>query len=92
VTGTCDKAMISTSHVERMNLSTRMGMRRFTRLTNAFSKKLDNHCLALALYFFHYNFCRIHASLKITPAMQAGMTDELLSMADLIQLIEANEK
>ena len=91
VSGTCDKAMISTSHVERMNLNMRMGMRRFTRLTNAFSKKLDNHCFALALYFFHYNFCRQHKSLRVSPAMAAGVTDELLSMEHLCRLMdEAN--
>ncbi|HWD28586.1 MAG TPA: IS1 family transposase [Rhizomicrobium sp.] len=87
--GSPDKAAISTSHVERMNLNMRMGMRRFTRLTNAFSKKFDNHLLALALYFFHYNFCRIHKSLRTSPAQAAGVTDELLSMEHLCQLIDA---
>jgi len=80
---------ISTSHVERQNLTMRMSMRRFTRLTNAFSKKVDNHLNALALYFVWYNFCRIHTTLKVSPAMAAGVTDELLSMADIVRLIDA---
>jgi IS1 family transposase len=91
ISGNPDEAMISTSHVERMNLNMRMGMRRFTRLTNAFSKKYGNHCDALALYFFHYNFCRQHKSLRVSPAMAAGVTDELLSMEHLCKLMdEAN--
>jgi IS1 family transposase len=89
VFGKCDKAMISTSHVERMNLNMRMGMRRFTRLTNAFSKKLENHCNALALYFFHYNFCRQHKTLRVSPAQEAGITDELLSMESLCTIMDA---
>jgi len=83
---------VSTSYVERQNLTMRMSMRRFTRLTNAFSKKLENHIHALALYFMHYNFCRIHKTLKTTPALQAGITDRLWSMADIAALIEANEQ
>lgn len=91
ISGNPDEAMISTSHVERMNLNMRMGMRRFTRLTNAFSKKYANHCDALALYFFHYNFCRQHKSLRVSPAMAAGVTDELLSMEHLCRIMdEAN--
>src|SRR5436853_5505124 len=81
----------STSYVERQNLTMRMSMRHFTRLTNAFSKKFDNHCYALALYFFHYNFCRQHKSLRVSPAMQAGIADRLMSMADLCAMMdEAN--
>jgi hypothetical protein len=66
----------------------RMSMRRFTRLTNAFSKKVDNHLNALSLYFVWYNFCRIHTTLKVSPAMAAGVTDELLNMADIVRLID----
>ena len=67
-------------------------MRRFTRLTNGFSKKLDNHIHALALYFAFYNFCRIHKSLRVTPAMAAGLTDRVWDFADLVNLIDAREK
>lgn len=88
VEGNPDVAAISTSHVERQNLTMRMSMRRFTRLTNAFSKKLDNHIHALALYFVHYNFCRIHKSLKTSPAMAAGITDTLWSLDNVIAKID----
>jgi IS1 family transposase len=87
--GNPDWKHISTSYVERQNLTMRMSMRRFTRLTNAFSKKIDNHCAALALYFFHYNFCRQHKSLRVSPAMAAGVTDELLSMESLCAIMDA---
>ena len=89
VEGNPDFAHVSTSHVERMNLSIRMQNRRFTRLTNAFSKKLDNHIHALALYFAFYNFCRIHKSLRVTPAMAAGITDRLWSLEDIVARIDA---
>jgi IS1 family transposase len=89
IAGNPDEKMISTSHVERMNLNMRMGMRRFTRLTNAFSKKFENHCNALALYFFHYNFCRIHKSLRTSPAQAANVTDELLDMTHLCAIMDA---
>jgi hypothetical protein len=72
IAGAPDPSRVSTSYVERNNLTMRMQFRRFTRLTNAFSKKLDNLIAALALHFAHYNFCRIHGSLRITPAMAAG--------------------
>lgn len=88
VYGVPDPNQISTSHVERQNLTMRMSMRRFTRLTNAFSKKVDNHLNALALYFVWYNFCRIHTTLKVSPAMAAGVTDELLNMADIVRLMK----
>jgi hypothetical protein len=87
-----DRKHISTSYVERQNLNIRMGMRRFTRLTNAFSKKLENHCHALALYFMFYNFCRIHKTLKVAPAMAAGVTDKLWSMEDIVALIDARDE
>jgi len=84
------KADVSTSYVERQNLTMRMSMRRFTRLTNAFSKKVDNHCHALSLYFLHYNFCRQHKSLGgISPAMAAGVSDTLHDMGWIVGLIDA---
>ncbi len=88
VEGKPDEKHVSTSYVERANLIMRMSMRRFTRLTNAFSKKLDNHMHALALYFAFYNFTRIHKTLKVTPAMAAGITDRLWSMEDIANLID----
>ena len=89
IEGNPDIKHVSTSYVERQNLTMRMSMRRFTRLTNAFSKKLDNHMHALALYFVHYNFCRIHKTLRVTPAMAAGVTDRLWSLEDVANVIEA---
>jgi len=82
--------MISTSHVERQNLSMRMGMRRYTRLTNGFSKKLENHLHMLSLHFVHYNFVRMHKSLKMTPAMAAGVSNTLHDMAWIVGLIDAD--
>jgi hypothetical protein len=88
-----DPKHISTSFVERQNLTMRMSMRRFTRLTNAFSKKFENHCHALALYFVWYNFCRQHKSLKgLSPAMAAGVSDTLMDMRDVVTLIDAAEQ
>ena len=87
--GNPDPAQISTSHVERANLSMRMGMRRFTRLTNGFSKKLENHLHMLSLYFVHYNFVRMHKTLRMTPAMAAGVSKELHDMEWLAGLVEA---
>ena len=89
VEGNPDPAAVSTSYVERQNLTMRMGMRRFTRLTNAFSKKLENHLLMLSLYFVHYNFVRIHKTLKCTPAMAAGVADTLRDMEWIVSLIDA---
>ncbi len=83
--------LISTSYVERQNLTMRMHMRRFTRLTNAFSKKVENHMHALSLYFMFYNYCKIHKSLRITPAMAAGLTDHVLEMTDIFNLIPEPE-
>jgi IS1 family transposase len=82
--GSPDPEHISTSFVERSNLSMRMGMRRFTRLTNGFSKKLENHGHMVALYFMHYNFCRVHKTLRVTPAMEAGITDHIWTITELI--------
>lgn len=90
VEGKPDKAYISTSYAERQNLTMRMSMRRFTRLTNAFSKKAENHAHALALYFTFYNFVRIHKTLRVTPAMAAGVSQRLWDMADVVALIDAN--
>ena len=86
VTGFPVKKHISTSHIERQNLTMRMSMRRFTRLTNAFSKKVENHAHAVALHFMFYNFVRIHKTLRVTPAMQAGLTKKLWEVEDLVRL------
>jgi IS1 family transposase len=88
ITGNPDKALISTSHIERQNLSVRMGSRRFTRLTNGFSKKIEQHKNAIALHFMHYNFCRIHTTLRVTPAMQAGLTDHVWELDEVVNLIK----
>ena len=84
VHGNPDETYISTSHIERSNLSMRMNMRRLTRLTNGFSKKLENHELATSLWFAVYNFVRVHGSIRVTPAMAAGVTPRLWSMDDLL--------
>jgi IS1 family transposase len=88
VRGRPDPDHISTSYVERQNLSMRMGIRRFTRLTNAFSKKLENHIHALSIYFMHYNFVRIHQTLRCTPAMEAKVTDRLWSLEDMVAMVD----
>ena len=85
--GSPDPRHISTSFVERQNLTMRMSMRRFTRLTNGFSKKLENHAHQVALYFMHYNCCRVHKSLRVTPAMEAGLTDHVWTIEELCGLI-----
>jgi len=87
IVGTPDKVHISTSYVERQNLTMRMSMRRFTRLTNAFSKKLENHCAAVALHFMHYNFARIHQTLRVTPAMAADVTDHVWEVGEIVDLL-----
>ena len=89
VEGDPEWSEISTSYIERQNLTMRMSMRRFTRLTNAFSKKLDNHAHSVAFHFMHYNFCRIHQTLRVTPAMEAGVTDRLWEIADIVRLVDA---
>ena len=91
ITGAPLERHISTSYVERQNLTMRMSLRRFTRLTNAFSKKIENHCHALALYFVWYNFARVHKTLRMSPAMASGITKTLWSMEDIAALIEQNE-
>ncbi len=92
IRGNPDPAHINTSFAERHNLTMRMQMRRFTRLTNAFSKKLENHCHALALYFFWYNWVRAHKAHRLTPAMAAGLASSPMEMADLIAMIDATNQ
>ena len=91
ITGNPDAKHISTSFVERQNLTMRMHMRRFTRLTNAFSKKIENHACAVALHSMYYNFVRLHQTLKVTPAMASGVTDRLWEMVDVIDVLDAFE-
>jgi len=81
---------VSTSFVERGNLTMRMGMRRFTRLTNAFSKKVENHAHAVALHFMHYNYCRVHQTLKMTPAQASGLADHAWTVEELVGLLDSN--
>jgi hypothetical protein len=88
VIGNPDPKHVSTSYVERQNLTMRMGMRRFTRLTNGFSKKLENHAHMVALHFLHYNFARIHKTLRITPAMAAGLADHVWSFEEVAGLVK----
>jgi hypothetical protein len=89
IEGNPDPKHISTSFSERQNLTMRMNMRRFTRLTNAFSKKIENHALSVALHYMYYNFVRIHKTLRVTPAMAAGVTDHAWDMNDLAAMVEA---
>jgi IS1 family transposase len=91
VEGNPEKAHVSTSYIERSNLTIRMQNRRFTRLTNAFSKKAENHAYSVALFVMFYNFCRIHKTLRVTPAMEAGVTDRLWTVEDIVALVEATE-
>jgi IS1 family transposase len=92
VVGDPDPKHINTSYVERQNLSVRMANRRFTRLTNAFSKKIENHIAAIALGYFAYNFIKIHRTLRVTPAMASGVTDRLWDVEDLVAAWEASER
>jgi IS1 family transposase len=92
VTGDPVKRYVSTSHVERQNLTMRMHMRRFTRLTNGFSKKIEMHAHAVALHFAYYNFCKIHQTLRITPAMQAGLSDHVWTVYELIELLPSQSQ
>ena len=92
VTGNPDPKHVSTSYVERANLTMRMHMRRFTRLTNGFSKKVENHIHMVALYAVFYNFTKLHKTLRVTPAMAAGLTDRVWDMADIVRLLEEVEQ
>lgn len=88
LSGNPNPGYISTSYVERQNLTMRMSMRRFTRLTNGFSKKLANHEHMLSIYFMYYNFCRMHQTLRVTPAMEARSTDHVWGVEELVKLME----
>ena len=88
INGNPEPKHISTSYVERQNLAMRMFMRRFTRLTNAFSKKLENHAAMLALYFMYYNFARVHQTLRVTPAMEAGIVQHVWSIEQIVRLLD----
>jgi IS1 family transposase len=90
ISGDPDPSHIGTSHIERQNLTMRMNIRRFTRLTNAFSKKLENHMHSVALFYMHYNFVRVHQTLRVTPAMEAGLTDHVWTIADIVTLMETS--
>jgi IS1 family transposase len=92
ISGDPDAKHISTSYIERQNLTMRMHMRRFTRLTNAFSKKIENHAAAIALHYMHYNFCKIHQTLRVTPAMAAGVTDRVWDAEDVVRMLETKER
>ena len=92
ISGEPDPDHVSTSYSERQNLTMRMNMRRFTRLTNGFSKKLENHFHAVALHFMHYNFCRKHQTIKTTPAMAAGKADHVWTLDEVVELLEAKER
>ena len=83
---------ISTSFVERQNLTMRMGMRRFTRLTNGFSKKIENHFYAVAIHFMHYNFCRVHKTLRVTPAMEAKISDHIWTIEEMLGMLDAKRQ
>ena len=92
IMGNPDKRRICTSHIERQNLSIRMGMRRMTRLTNAFSKKWENLGAAYNLWFAYYNFCRVHATPRVTPAMETGLTDHLWTIRELVGILNSTDK
>ncbi len=87
ITGNPNPKHISTSYIERSNLTLRMGSRRFTRLTNGFSKKVENHAHAVAIHYTYYNWCRIHKSLRVTPAIEAGLTDHVWELEELVGLL-----
>lgn len=91
VSGNPDPKHVSTSFVERQNLSMRMSIRRFTRLTNAFSKKVENHAAAVTIWFMYYNFCRVHQTLRVTPAIKAGISDHIWTVEEMCALLPEME-
>ncbi|MBZ5696740.1 MAG: IS1 family transposase [Acidobacteriia bacterium] len=91
VSGKPDPQHISTSYIERQNLTMRMQMRRFTRLTNGFSKKLENHIASIALHYMHYNFCRVHQTLRVTPAMEAGVADHIWTITEMLSILDSKQ-
>ena len=92
IAGNPNPRYVSTSHIERQNLTMRMHMRRFARLTNAFSKKMEMHAHAVALHFTYYNFCKIHQTLRVTPAIEAGISDHVWDVLELLDLLDSSEK
>jgi IS1 family transposase len=92
ITGDPNPRHISTSYIERQNLTMRMSMRRFTRLTNGFSKKVENHAAAVALHYMHYNFSRVHQTLRVTPAIQAGLTDHVWALEEIVALLDSESR
>jgi IS1 family transposase len=91
IVGYPDPAHVSTSYVERQNLTMRMQMRRFTRLTNAFSKKIENHTASVAIHLMHYNYCRVHQTLRVTPAMEAGISSHVWEISELLAIMESRQ-
>jgi hypothetical protein len=92
ICGSPDIGEVSTSYIERQNLTVRMSNRRFTRLTNAFSKKVENQQHSVSLYYFHYNFCRVHTTIKTTPAVKAGIADKVWTMLDFVKMLEKEKE
>jgi hypothetical protein len=91
ITGAPDMAKVSTSYIERQNLTMRMRIRRFTRLTTGFSKKVENHKATIAIHFMHYNFARVHQTLRVTPSMEAGVSDHVWPVAEIVGLLDRPE-
>jgi len=91
ISGSPDPQHIGTSHIERQNLTMQMNIRRFTRLTNAFSKKIENHAHSVALFYMHYNFVRVHQTLRVTPSMEAGLTNHVWSIQEIVDLAFRHE-
>jgi IS1 family transposase len=91
VSGNPDPKHISTSYIERQNLTMRMQMRRFTRLTNGFSKKIENHIASIAIHYMHYNFCRVHQTLRVTPAMESGVADHVWTISEMVSILDSKQ-